>query len=62
MAKAENFVVKSVVKHAIAKAKCHSSSDATDALNKVVAWYIDQATKRAKANGRKTVRPYDFTV
>ena len=59
MAGKGNFVVESEVKKAIAKAKAHSSSDVVDALNGVVAWYVDQAVKRAKANGRKTVRGYD---
>ena len=58
MAKA-NYVVKSMVKDRIAKGKCHSSPDVADALNGIVEWYLDQAVKRAKANGRKTVRGYD---
>ena len=60
MAKAPNFVVKSVVKQAIAKGKCHSSSDVVDALNGLVGWYLQEAVKRAKANGRKTVRGHDI--
>jgi len=62
MASKSNFVVKSEVKKAIAKGKCHSSSDVTDALNGIVMWYLDQACKRAKANGRKTVRGHDIAV
>ena len=34
--------------------------DSLDAMNMVVHWYIEQATARAKANGRKTVRAHDF--
>ena len=36
------------------------SSNAMDALNEHVYWLIDQAQKRAAANGRKTIRPYDL--
>jgi len=31
-----------------------------DGLNGWVYWLLDQAAKRAKANGRKTVRTHDF--
>jgi len=62
MAGKGNFVVKSEVKKAIAKAKCHSSSDVVDALNGIVMWYLEQAAKRAKANGRKTVRGHDVVL
>jgi len=62
MAGKMNYVVKSMVKARIAKAKCHSSSDLADALNGIVEWYLDQATKRAKANGRKTVRGHDICL
>lgn len=58
--KTPDLVVKSKVKELIAKAKCNASGDLYGALNDVVAWYVDQATRRAKANKRKTVRPYDF--
>ena len=57
-----NYVVKSMVKARIAKGKCHSSSDLADALNGLVEWYLDQACKRAKANGRKTVRGHDICL
>lgn len=60
MAKAGNFVIKSEVKKAISKAKFRSSSDVFDALNGLVQWYIAEAVKRAKANGRQTVRSYDI--
>ena len=62
MAGKANYVVKSMVKARVAKAKCHSSSDVADALNGMVEWYIDQGTKRAKANGRKTVRGHDIVL
>ncbi len=36
------------------------SSESFDALNEHLHWIIDQAQKRAAANGRKTIRPYDI--
>jgi histone H3/H4 len=60
MAGKKNFVVKSEVKNAIAKGKCRSSSDVFDALNGMVEWYLQEACKRAKANGRQTVRGHDI--
>jgi len=56
----ETVLVGSKVKAAIKKGGCNTAGDALDGLNGVVHWYIDQAVKRAKANGRKTVRTYDF--
>ena len=56
----EILVVSSKVKAALKKNKCNTASDAVDGLNKWVYWLIDQASNRAKANGRKTVRAYDF--
>lgn len=61
MAKAKtNYVVKSAVKDAISKAKFRSSGDMFDSLNGLIEWYIQEACKRAKANGRQTVRGHDF--
>lgn len=57
-----NYVVKSMVKQRVAKGKCHSSSDVMEALNGLVEYYLDQACKRAKANGRKTVRSHDICI
>jgi histone H3/H4 len=54
------LIVGSKVKQAIRNYKMNVAGDAPAALNEVVYWYIDQAAKRAAANGRKTVRPYDF--
>ncbi len=61
MAKA-NYVVKSMVKDRIAKGKCRSSPDVADALNGLIEWYLDQAVKRTKANGRQTVRGHDICL
>jgi histone H3/H4 len=51
--------MKSKVKEAIAKQGCRSSEDVIEAVNSTVAWYLEQAVKRCKANGRQTVRGYD---
>ncbi len=59
-AEAEMLIVGSKVKNAIRGFDCNVASDAPAALNGIVYWYIEQAAKRAQANGRKTVRPYDF--
>lgn len=58
----ESLVVTSKVKALLKKAGCNTSGDAMEGLNGVLYWYIEQASKRAKANGRKTVRPHDFCV
>lgn len=60
--KMESLVVSSKAKAVLKKANCNVASDAFDGLNAVVYWYLEQASKRAKANGRKTVRGHDFTV
>ena len=59
---AEMVLVASKVKAAIKKAGCNTAGDALDGLNGIVYWYLDQAAKRAKANGRKTVRSHDFCI
>ncbi len=56
------MVIASKVKAAIKKNKCNTAGDALNGLNNVVGWYIQQASKRAKANGRKTVRAHDFML
>ena len=60
--KGEMLLVGSKVKGAIKAAKCNTAGDALEGLNGWVCWLIDQATKRAKANGRKTVRAHDFIL
>lgn len=60
--KMESLVVGSKAKAVLKKAKCNVAGDAFDGLNAVIHWYLDQAARRAKANGRKTVRAHDFTV
>lgn len=58
----EVLLVGSKVKAAIKEADCNTGGDALDGLNQWVHWLIGQATARAAANGRKTVRAHDFMV
>jgi hypothetical protein len=58
----ETFLVGSKVKAAIKARDCNTAGDALDGLNGWVGWLIQQATSRAKANGRKTVRAHDFIL
>ena len=58
----EMVIVSSKVKGLIRGNDCNCSSDALDGLNGLIYWYVAQATKRASANGRKTVRAHDFTL
>lgn len=58
--KVEALVIASKAKAILKKNKCNVAGDAFDGLNMLIHWYLDQASKRAKANGRKTVRAYDF--
>ena len=58
----EVLLVGSKVKAAIKEADCNTGGDAIDGLNNWVHWLIGQATSRAQANGRKTVRAHDFMV
>jgi histone H3/H4 len=59
---AEPVLVVSKVKAALRAHDVNVASDAADALNAVCYWYIEQAAKRAAANGRKTVRAHDFMI
>jgi histone H3/H4 len=49
-----------MAKAILKKAGCNTSGDALDGLNGWAYWLLEQAAKRAKANGRKTVRSHDF--
>jgi hypothetical protein len=60
LAAPESLLVGSKVRAMIRAADCNIAGDALDGLNDWVRWLIDQATARAKANGRKTVRGHDF--
>lgn len=57
---AEMMLVASKVKAMIKGAGFNTAGDALDGLNELVAQYVDRATRRANANGRKTVRAHDF--
>ena len=56
----EMLLVGSKAKAALKAHGVNVGGDALENLNLVVHWYIDQAVKRAQANGRKTVRSHDF--
>jgi len=56
----EMVLVSSKVKQAIKDAGFNTAADAMAGLNDWAHWLIMQATKRAEANGRKTVRAHDF--
>lgn len=56
------LLVGTKVRGLIKDADCNTAGDAIDGLNEWVYWLIAQATNRAKANGRKTVRAHDFMV
>ena len=59
---AEMLLVGSKTKDALKAHGVNVGGDALPMLNSVVHWYIEQAAKRAQANGRKTVRAHDFLV
>jgi histone H3/H4 len=61
--KKDVLVVGSKVKAALkgsGKATFNVSGDTLEALNELVYQAVEQAQKRCAANGRKTIRPYDF--
>jgi hypothetical protein len=58
----ESLLVASKVKAMIKGSDCNTAGDALDGLNSYVGWLVTQATQRAKANGRKTVRAHDFLI
>ncbi len=58
----EVLLVGSKVRQEIKDAGYHTGGDAIEGLNEYVHWLIEQATQRADANGRKTVRAHDFLL
>jgi histone H3/H4 len=62
MAAAETLLIASKVRAAVKDSDCNFAGDALDGLNMYVHWLVTQATERAKANGRKTVRAHDFII
>lgn len=55
-----SYVVASKLKELIKKLNMMSSGDLADAVSSVVEEGVKKAVARAKANGRKTVRPEDL--
>ena len=58
----EMLLIGSKTKAALKVYKVNVAGDALDGLNGIVNWYVEQAAKRAQANGRKTVRAHDFAI
>jgi hypothetical protein len=58
----EMLLVASKVRQMLKDANCNTAGDALDGLNGYVGWLVAQAAKRAKENGRKTVRAHDFMI
>ena len=58
----EILLVGSKVREAVRSKDCNFGGDAIEGLNMWVHWLIEQATARAAANGRKTVRAHDFAI
>lgn len=54
----EMLVVKSKLKDVVSGQNV--SGDFADALNSLLVWHVEQAAKRAEANGRKTVGARDL--
>ena len=60
--KMEPLIIASKAKACLKQFGCNTSGDALDGLNGYAYWLLEQAAKRAKANGRKTVRAHDFIL
>jgi histone H3/H4 len=54
------LVVQSKVREQVKKRGANMAGDFADELSKRVEEYVDDAIKRARSNGRKTVRPNDL--
>lgn len=57
---ADSVVVQSKVKEAVKGLDLRMDSSLPDALNEKVQAMLQEAAKRAKENGRGTLRPYDL--
>jgi hypothetical protein len=57
---ADSVVVQSKVKEAVKGLDLRMDSSLPDALNAKVQAMLQEAAKRAKENGRGTLRPYDL--
>ncbi len=56
----EQLIVKSKIAELIRSQSMMISAETYDTLNEYVEKRLKQACKRCEANGRKTVKPYDF--
>jgi hypothetical protein len=57
---ADSLIVQSKVKEAVKGLDLRMDSTLPDALNEKIAAMLADAAKRAKENGRGTLRPYDL--
>lgn len=57
---ADSLVVQSKVKEAVKGLELRMDSSLPDALNEKIAGILADAAKRAKENGRGTLRPHDL--
>jgi predicted ATP-dependent protease len=57
---ADSVVVQSKVKEAVKSLELRMDGNLPDALNDKVNQILQEAAKRAKENGRSTLRPYDL--
>jgi histone H3/H4 len=57
-----SIVVGSKAKAHLKGKGCNCAGDALDGLEAVLMWYLEDGAAKAKANGRKTVRAYDFVA
>lgn len=61
-AEAASLIVHAKVKATLRALDLQVGAGTLEALNNMMLWYLKQAALRAKANGRKTVRPHDIIV
>jgi len=59
---ADNVIVASKMKEMISGMGCNTGGDVAETLNGMCMWLINEACTRTGANGRKTVRSYDFVA
>ena len=57
---AESLVVQSKLKEAVKELELRMDSSLPDALNEKISAILADAGRRAKENGRGTLRPYDL--
>jgi hypothetical protein len=57
---ADSLIVQSKIKEAVKGLELRMDSSLPDALNEKISAMLEDAAKRAKENGRGTLRPYDL--